>query len=146
MKQIVSVLLILPFLLLLDGCEDRAAKEDILSFVLEKEESILNCIETGDYTALEGQKPIVEISADDDCTDFYCGGSGFASGSMYVGFFYTKEDDMKAIWCAPSLPEHTLTPCDNGYIWKEVWTDEGGDNTYYVEKIVENIFYYEACF
>lgn len=148
MKRIICVLLTLFLVFLLGGCEvdDRAKKEDIISFVKEKEANILECIETGDFQALEGNRPILEISADGDCVDFYCGGMGFESGSMYVGFFYSKDNDMKAVWYAPSLPERTLSPFGDGYIWKEEWTDEGGGNTYYVEKICENIFYYEAHF
>lgn len=148
MKRIIGFLLILSIIVSLAACnlEDRATKETIISFVLEKEERIRNCIETGDYTSIENNKPIKEINFENNCVDFYCGGMGVASGSMYVGFFYSKEDDIKAVWCAPSLPEHTLIPCDDGYIWKEVWTDEGGDNTYYAEKICENIYYYEAHF
>jgi hypothetical protein len=72
--------------------------------------------------------------------------SEFGKFSKLRYLVYSKEDDIKAVWCAPSLPEHTLIPCDDGYIWKEVWTDEGGDNTYYTEKICENIYYYEAHF
>ena len=150
MKKIIGILLILSIMMSFATCklEDRATKESIISFVSENEESILKCIERGDYTSIENNKPITEISFDPkkNCVDFYCGGSGFGSGSMYVGFFYSKEDDIKAVWCAPSLPEHTLMPFDNGYIWKEVWTDDGGDNTYYVEKICEYIYYYEATF
>lgn len=148
MKRIIGFLLILSIIVSFAACnlEDRATKESIISFVLENEESILKCIETGDYTSIENNKPITEINFEKNCVDFYCGGMGFGAGSMYVGFFYSEEDDIKAVWCAPSLPEHTLIPCDDGYIWKEVWTDEGGDNTYYAEKICENIYYYEAHF
>ena len=128
------------FLFLVATGDDRADKDEVFDFVSENEEELLKAIEAGDYSVFENQGFIKDIDADKTVVDFYCGGYGIGSSTSYVGFYYTPNHDMGAIWCAPS--SGSLTPSENGYEWKE----PDGDNRYYTEHICGNFYYYEASF
>lgn len=129
------------FLFLVATGDDRADKEDIFDFVRENEDALRKAIEAGDYSAFEHQGFIKDVSADESVVEFSCGGAGVGSGTAYVGFYYTPDNNMTALWCAPSSAD-SLKPFDGGYMW----TEENGDNQYYTEKIRENFYYYEASF
>ena len=157
MKKIICMLLVLCMLLPLAGCsdvlggaffvflvatsDDSADKDEIIEFVCEKEDELLKAIENGDFSAFENKGFIKDIDADETVVDFSCGGAGIGSGTSYVGFYYTPNNDMTAVWCAPSS-SGSLTPSKNGFEWRE----SNGDNWYYTEHICGNFFYYEASF
>ena len=73
--------------------------------------------------------------------DFSCGGAGVGSGTQYYGFFYSAEDNLTA-WNGGACPADALYAWGSGY----KYTQTDGDNAYYVEKIAEHFFYYEARF
>lgn len=129
------------FLLLIEAGDDRAEKDEVFTFVCENEEALLKAIEAGDYSEFENQGFIREIDAYETVVDFSCGGRGVGSGTSYVGFYYTSDDDMTAVWCAPSS-EDLLTAFGDGFGWQE----ENGDNRYYTQHICGNFYYYEASF
>ena len=129
------------FLLLVAIGDDSADKDEVFDFVSENEEELLKAIETGDYSAFENQGFIKDIDADEKVVDFSCGGAGVGSGTSYVGFYYTPDNDMTAVWCAPSSAS-SLTPSGSGFAWQE----PNGDNRYYTEHICGNFYYYEASF
>ena len=158
MKKTICLLLVLCMLFSLAGCsekvlggalfyflvatgDDRAGKNDIFEFVCEEEDALLKAVENGDFSAFENKGFIKGIDADPDVVDFSCGGAGVGSGTSYVGFYYTADNDMTAIWCAPSSVT-SLTPSGNGFEWQE----PHGDNRYYTEHICGNFYYYEASF
>lgn len=129
------------FLFLIAASDDRADKENIAAFVETHQDELLTCIQTHDYSALEKYKMIKSIDVGNGAVEFSCGGAGVGSGTAYCGFYYTAENDMTAVWCAPSSAD-ALTPCGNGFVWHETH----GDNRYYTENICEYFFYYEASF
>ncbi len=129
------------FLFLVATGDDRADKDDVFDFVSENEEALLKAIENGDYSAFENQGIIKKIDADETVVVFSCGGSGIGSATSYVGFYYTPENDMVALWCAP-LYATSLAPSGNGFEWQEA----NGDNRYYTEHICGHFYYYEASF
>lgn len=129
------------FLLCVVMSDDRADKEDVFEFVCEKEEELLKAIEDGDFSAFENQGFIKDIEADATVVDFSCGGAGVGSGTSYVGFYYSPNKDMNAVWCAPSSPG-ALKPSGEGLEWQE----PNGDNRYYTEHICGDFYYYEASF
>lgn len=129
------------FLFLAASGDDSADKEDVFEFVCEREEDLKKAIENRDLSAFENKGFIKDIKAGETAVDFSCGGAGIGSGTSYVGFYYTPDEDMTAPWCAPSSSD-LLTPSGNGYEWQE----ENGDNRYYTEHICGNFYYYEASF
>lgn len=129
------------YLYLIATGNDRADKAVIFEFVCENEEELLAAIHNGDFSAFENQGFIKEIDADETVVDFSCGGAGIGSGTSYVGFYYTPDKNMAAVWCAPSSAD-LLTPSGNGFEWQE----SKGDNRYYTEHICGNFYYYEASF
>lgn len=157
MKKIICMLLVICTLFPLTGCsdvlggafflflvatsDDSADKDEIIGFVCEKEDELLKAIESGDFSAFENKGFIKDIDADEKVVDFSCGGAGIGSGTSYVGFYYTPNNDMTAVWCAPSSSS-SLTPYENGFAWQE----PNGDNRYYTEHICGNFYYYEASF
>lgn len=129
------------FLFLVATDDDRAEKEEVFDFVLENEEELRKAIEDGDFSAFENQGIVKDIDPYETVVDFYCGGAGVGSGTSYVGFYYSPDNDVTAVWCAPSSISD-LTPSGDGYEWSET----GGDNRYYTQRICENFWYYEASF
>ena len=85
------------FLFLVATGDDSADKDEVFDFVSENEEELLKAIEAGDFSAYENKGFIKEIDADETVVDFSCGGAGVGSGTSYVGFYYTSENDMAAV-------------------------------------------------
>lgn len=129
------------FLYLIVSGDDSADRDAIFEFVCENEEELLKAIQDSDFSAFENQGFIKEIDADEAVVDFSCGGAGVGSGTSYVGFYYSPENDMAAVWCAPPSAS-ALTPSGNGFVWQE----PNGDNRYYTEHICGDFYYYEASF
>ena len=128
------------FLFLVATGDDSADKDEVFDFVTENEEELLKAIEAGDFSAYENKGFIKDIDANATVVDFSCGGAGVGSGTSYVGFFYTPDDDMTAVWCAP-YSEESLTPSGDGFRWQG-----DGDNRYYTEQICGKFYYYTASF
>lgn len=157
LKKLLSLLLIVVMMFSLTGCsdilggaffffliatgDDRADQSEIIEFVCENEAELMSAIESGNFSEFENQGFIKTIDADDAAVEFSCGGAGVGSGTSYVGFYYTPDGDMTAVWCAPAS-EASLIPCGSGFEWRE----KGGDDRYYTEQICGNFYYYEASF
>lgn len=158
MKRIVCLLLVLCMMVSLAGCveeivgsavflflvatgDDRAGKEDIFTFVCENEADLLAAIDSGDFSDFENKGFIQDINPEEAAVEFSCGGFGVGSGTSYVGFYYSPNGDMNAVWCAPPSPG-ALKPSGKGFLWQE----PNGDNRYYTEHICGNFYYYEASF
>jgi len=129
------------FLILSAVNDDRADKDDIIEFVCQNEEALLQAIKRGKLSEFENTGVIGEIDASLAVVDFSCGGAGMGSGTSYVGFYYTPYHDMAAVWCSPPSAD-LLIPCGNGFEWRE----PNGDNRYYTEQICGKFYYYEASF
>lgn len=129
------------FLFLVATGDDSADKDEVFEFVCENEEELLEAIENRDFSAYENKGFIKDIDADETVVDFSCGGAGVGSGTSYVGFYYTPDNDMTAVWCAPSSAS-SMTASGDGYEWRE----PNGDNRYYTQHICGNFYYYEASF
>jgi hypothetical protein len=156
-KKVVAFLLAASMLFTLTGCsdlvgglaflamvlmsDDSADKDEVFAFVQEKEAALLKAIEDKDFSAYENKGFIKKIDCDIHVVDFSCGGAGVGSGTSYVGFFYTADDDMAAVWCAP-YSEASLEPSGSGFAWQQ----ENGDDRYYTEHICGHFYYYEASF
>ena len=146
MKRIFLLLLLCIVMITTSSCgllDDRESKSDILSFVTNHQEELTECINNGDFSSLDSYRIIHSVSVDENDplrnVEFSCGGAGMGSETAYRGFFWSEENDMTAIWCAPTGKLHSS---GDGYAWMEA----SGDNTFYVEQICENFFYYEAEF
>ena len=146
MKKIFLFLLLCVVMITTSSCgllDDRESKSKILSFVIDHQEELTECINSGDFSSLDSYRIIHDVSVQENDffrnVEFDCGGAGMGGETAYRGFFWSPENDMTAIWCAPT---GTLHPSGDGYAWKE----GSGDNTFYVEQICENFFYYEAEF
>lgn len=156
MKKALCLLLVLLMLLSFTGCsdlfgaylfcamiatgDDRAEKEEILSFVTEHEEELLQAIEDGSFSDYENKAPVISVSTYNSVVTFYCGGVGIAPASTYVGFFYTPQDDITAAY--PHASQEDFIPFEDGFLWKE----ESGDNLLYAEKICDCFYYYEETY
>ena len=151
MKKILSVMLVFCLLFLMAMAaaffvfdallDDRADKEEIIAFVRENEVALLEAIELDELSDYEKKGVVQKINAEEAVVDFFCGGAGIGSATSYVGFYYTPNDDMVAVWCAP-VSADSLTPSGEGFAWQE----SEGDNSYYTEHICGHFYYYEASF
>ena len=158
MKKLLCVLFVLCMLVSLSGCtekvlgsaiflflaatdNDGADKDDVFEFVCAQEEELLKAIQNGDFSTFENKGFIKSIDAYETLVDFSCGGAGVGSGTSYVGFYYSPNDDMTAVWRAPSST-NALIPSGNGFEWQE----ENGDNRYFTEHICGHFYYYEFSF
>ena len=147
MRRALLVFLLLIGILPSASCalfDEGAGKEEILSFVKENEDTLMECILCGDFSPVEHKRilryaEIEDSEIDDGFVEFLCGGAGFGPETNYRGFYYAADDDMTRIWCAPS--DRTARESGQGYLWKDI-----GDNWYYSEWICGHFYYYEAHF
>lgn len=130
---------VLPIVAVIAKCDDSASKKRIFSFVTKHQDELVKCIEEKDYSSLEKYFIIKGIDEYEQQTDFYCGGRGLGAESYYCGFYYSANDVLDGVWCAP---KDDLEPKGKGYYWHE----DVGDNDYYVEHICGHFYFYEAGF
>lgn len=129
---------LLVLVLLLTACSADINRETIIRYVENHQAELEQRVETGNY---EDLGPLVqEVNPGEKCIEFACGGAGFGPETSYWGFFYSPEDNIHAVWCAP--PRGTLSPDGDGWSWQE----PDGDNECYLEHIVGHFYYYEASF
>lgn len=156
MKKLLCLLMSVIMIFSLSGCsdlfgavylsflvaqgDDRAEKDDIISFVTEQEQQLLQAIERGDFSGFENNGIVKSVSVRESAVEFYCGGVGMGSNTTYVGFFYSPADDMLAFY--PSAGKEDVFPVGEGFLWKE----EAGDNQFYTEKIADHFYYYEQSY
>jgi hypothetical protein len=69
---------------------------------------------------------------------FTVSAGGIVPSSTYKGFYYSPKD--KPLGFQATSVE--LTPSGSGWSWSE----EGGDNTLYTEKLADNWYWFEAKF
>lgn len=124
-----------------DSMDNRISKDVIFALVTENESLLLDDIKNNNFDASKGLDGINKIVTSEDIIEFSCGGAGFGPSTAYCGFYYTEDDNITAIWCAPES-ETDLVPYENGFLYEQ----ENGDNRYYTEKICENFYYYEAAY
>lgn len=129
---------VLVILLLLYACSADSRRENIIRYVENNQEKLEERVETGDFDGIG--LPVVEVSAGEKCIEFDCGGSGLGPETSYWGFFYSAEDNIYAVWCAPE--RGSLRPDGEGWSWQE----PDGDNECYVQHICGHFYYYEASF
>lgn len=137
------IMILIYALIILLPVHTKTSKDAIFFAVQNNQYHMKECIEQGNYN-FESLNPgflIKDIIAEENFIDFRCGGSGFGSQTSYFGFYYTENDDVYSVWCAPPR-EESLACYGGGYLWEE----KGGDNRYYTEKICDHFYYYEASF
>ena len=144
MKRAVIFVLVIMLCLSFAGCNDELSKEDVFSLVNDNKDTILQDVSEGDFSDCKKIAEIKEITKYDNFVEFYCGGKGMGGETSYCGFYYFANDDLQAvldelaqlIGGADTDVEFTVD-C-NGYIWRAA----EGDNSLYVEKIDNNLYYY----
>ena len=120
---------------------DKSIKEQIFEIANDNAQTIMDDIEEQNFAESMRIGNIEEIRVLEQGIDFYCGGKGIAPSSQDYGFYYTKDDLPKAIWCGTKYCDESLLVEDgNGY------STDFQHNYYYTEKIRDNFYYYEAHF
>jgi hypothetical protein len=149
-KKITIFFIIFSITVALSACKpfsDNLSKDQIFTLVNQNQELLNNAVSDIYSSGLSDDdiiksvkklKGLDEITVKDDIINFDCGGSGFGSSTSYYGFYYTKNENLTAIWCCGGA----VVPDGKGWSWKE----SNGDNSYYTEKISDNFYYYEAHF
>lgn len=139
---IFAFLLILFLMFVLSQCSnmtDAGIKNNIIELVEDNKEIIIEAINTGNYEKIYDVKAIEDITVNDDCVVFYCKGRGIAPSSQEYGFYYSKSNLPIAIFAGK--PIH--------YFKNDIAIGEGREyvdnsyNSFYTEKIIESIYYYD---
>ncbi|MGI6173592.1 MAG: hypothetical protein ACOYI8_06775 [Christensenellales bacterium] len=110
-----------------------ASKGDTIAFVREHAEMIGEAVRKDNYEEILALKDIrIFDHREDGFVEFLCGGIGFQE--IYYGFYHSTYD----------------TPLNIEYGWQMVaqgdgnyWEQKDGHHRYYMEKIEENLYYYE---
>ena len=161
-KTIIIMMTNLILSIFLAGCEDfldeSVSRDKIFSYVqanyieLEKfpynEIKEFNSLKPGKNMEMKSEheeKVIREHLGDDtivrsvydyneDILDFFCGGSGIVTSSVYTGFYFSKED----IPYTFEFDDAKLTEIEEG-----VFEWDGGGRKIHTEKIMDHWWYYE---
>lgn len=143
-KAVAALSIFLVSIMLFPSCSlsnGLTNKPAIVKLFYDHKDAIISAVDSESFDEIENIRGIQSIYESDEYIDFSCGGSGFGSNTYYYGFFYSPEDSLTA-WNGGACPADELYEYENGYKYQQ--TD--GDNEYYVEKIGEHFFYYEAHF
>lgn len=115
-EQMIGEIVFLSSILMSD---DSVPKEDIIDFVNEHKDELLECADKNDFSSFEGVGIVKNVYQAELYTELYCGGRGLSVSGYYCGFFYS--------------------PTDNEYALSQ------GDE-YYSEKIFDNFYFYECTY
>lgn len=142
MKKTAAFLCLILVIGVLTGCaKNLNYKEETIQTFNKNKTALTEAVQSNDFEQAKKIPGIEDIDIFPGYVDFRCGGWGLAPSSTYYGFFYSAEDDLTA-WSGGVCPQEELVESGDGFLWEE----KDGDNSYYVEKIGERFFYYEAHF
>lgn len=143
-----SILCAAVFLMGCDPFDDRVYFEEVAKYVNENYKlleafpltEMPSYDDTGFIKEHLGRKTIVkQVSrawVNEGIIDFYCGGKGNASNSIYTGFYYSKNNEPFSLCFGQ---ECTFTEVETGvFEWKN--SDESHQS--HIRRIRENWFYY----
>lgn len=99
--------------------DDSVPKEEIIEFVNEHKDELLECVDKNDFSEFDGYGIVKSVDATGGYVEFYCGGRGLSVSGYYCGFFYSPDDNENAL--------------------------KQGDE-YYSEKIFDCFYFYEATY
>ena len=133
-----SAFIYFVFVVLVD---DSVEKKEIFSLVTEHQTDLEAYIEKQDFSKPPVFDEIKTVRVQKDTIEFSCGGSGLGAATYYCGFYYSPNDDLYGLWCAPPNGSSLMT-FGNGFLYEET----NGDNRYYTEHICGHFYYYEASF
>lgn len=141
MKKLTALFLLASILLTFTSCfRNLTDKSDIISLFQKNEETFIKAVQSADYSDVERISGVQKVDISAAYVDIQCGGAGLGSSTHYYGIFYSADDDLCAIDVAG--PKDELVEDDDGYLFSE----DSGDNRYYVEPLGNHFFYYEAHF
>ena len=144
MKRAVIFVLVIMLCLSFAGCNDELSKEDVISLVNDNKDTILQDVSEGNLSDCEKISEIKEITKHDNYVEFYCGGKGMGGETSYCGFYYFANDDLQTVLnelaqlIGRADTDIEFTAEGSGYIWRAA----EGDNSLYIEKIDNNLYYY----
>lgn len=130
----------LPFIVLVADIMNAPTKQEIVDLVNEDYTVILDDIKNNNFDNTEKLERIESISQKENYIDLYCGGAGIGSATSYYGFYYSENDSIDDMQNINYPAGEELKPDGSGYSWNEM----DGDNRFYVEKIMDNFYYYES--
>ena len=138
MAKKLMCLLLTVMILCLCGCGvDRLDKDDVLKFVGENREMILEDIAQNRFTDTMDMGFVERVEGSANGVIFYCGGYGLSVSSHDFGFYYSYEDVPLTIWIDEEVfKTDALEPDGEGYS-----ADLSG--VYYTERIGDGLWYYE---
>ena len=123
--------------------DNSLSKKEIIELVNENHSIILDDVNEKEFSDTERIEGIQEIYNKTQIVDFYCGGTGIGSATNYYGFYYSSDNNPKAVFAGTIISETPNFQMEkNGFCIK----NSNDDNYYYTEKIRDNFYYYEAHF
>ena len=156
MKKVIFCILLSVILIFVVGCNDEDVNQhDLICNYVKNHETILREIVNEIFNSKEiksleyiSEKDIIDklpkdieidkIYKSDDTYINFSVDEGFTSSSHYYGFYYSLNDEyINKMGVAGEKQEYK-----NGFKWQI----EGNEDIGYVEKILDNFYYYEAHF
>lgn len=124
--------------------DDRVPKPKIFEFVNDNHAKLSVFVEKysepnyEDFQNEFGSTGVVKRvhKSRSEIIEFSCGGTGLATNSTYVGFYYSANDTV----VSPCFNDVDFTAVSDGVY---EWQDERGLHKSHIERICDNWFYYD---
>ena len=144
MKRILWLAAALAGVFLLTSCRGKeAARSEIFGLVEKNYDLIAEACENKDVSALSAIDGVAEIEIHDGYIVAYCMGGGIAPSSQDYGFYYSEDNQPAAIDCNEDIlcDAGDLKPKGKGYQYRD-----SGQNVFYTEHIIGNIYFYSTAY
>lgn len=121
--------------------DNNLTKEAIFAMVEQQQVQLTEMARSDAPQAFKRPQGVRKIAVVDGTVDFYCGGSGVGSETVYYGFYYRADSTPDAVFCGTRFgAAGDLQPAGEGFV---IRTE---DNLYYTQPIGGGFYYYEAHF
>ena len=149
-KRIMAFIVVALSIVNLSACrlmDDRVPKTEIFGFVNGNHAKLSDFVEKysepnyEDFQKEFGSTRVVKsVYKRSEITKFSCGGTGLATNSTYVGFYYSADNVPHSFL----FGDVVFTEVSDGVY---EWQDERGLHKSHIERICDNWFYYdEQCY
>ncbi len=142
MKQIISFVLAVGFMVTLVGCGAKDPKDDVFRLVEKQYETIVTACETEDVEALLSVNGVKDVNIVDGYVLVFCKGTGISVSSQDYGFYYSKDNSPVAVDCNLDIVCYAedLSPEGNGY------QSIVSGNVFYTQHIKGNVYFYSNAY